>query len=115
MAEPDFSGGDVGPDLGLRQFTLLSTGEMFAPSQYYRFTQKKRRRLARQLSQKRLGRHTREKAPLRLARMDEKITNQAGRTRKSTLLKGCRSPSQTGDNTHWPFKQLQSSEYRRCY
>ena len=76
MAEPVFSGGAVGLDLGLRQFATLSTGETFAPPQYYRRAQKKRRRLAHQLSRKKLGSRNREKARLRLAGLDEKITNQ---------------------------------------
>ena len=76
IAEPAFSGGAVGLDLGIRQFATLSTGEMFAPSQYYRRAQRKRRRLARQFSRKKPGSHNREKARLRLARLDEKITNQ---------------------------------------
>jgi putative transposase len=76
MAEPVFAGGAVGLDLGLREFATLSTGEKFAPPQYYRKTQKNRRRLARQLSGKKLGSCNREKARLRLARLDEHIANQ---------------------------------------
>ncbi|MBC8336901.1 MAG: transposase [Anaerolineales bacterium] len=76
MATPIFAGGAVGLDLGLREFATLSTGEKIAPPQYYRKAQKKRRRLARQLSRKKLGGHNHEKARLRLARLDEKISNQ---------------------------------------
>jgi putative transposase len=76
MAAPEFAGGAVGLDLGLREFATLSTGEKFAPPQYYRKAQKKRRRLARHLSRKRLGSRNREKARLRLARLDEHIANQ---------------------------------------
>ena len=76
MAEPVFAGGAVGLDLGLREFATLSTGEKFAPPQYYRKAQKKRRRLARQLSRKKLGSRNREKARLRLARLDGHIADQ---------------------------------------
>ena len=76
MAAPVFTGGAVGLDLGLREFATLSTGEKIAPPQYYRQGQKKRRRLARQLSRKKLGSHNREKARLRLACLDERIANQ---------------------------------------
>jgi putative transposase len=76
IAEPVFAGGAVGLDLGLREFVTLSSGEKFAPPQYYRKAQKKRRRLARQLSRKKPGSRNREKARLRLARLDEHIANQ---------------------------------------
>jgi len=76
IAKPTFSGGAVGIDLGLRDFVTLSTGEKIAPPQYYRKAQKKRRRLARQLSRKKPGSRNREKAHLRLARLDERIANQ---------------------------------------
>ena len=76
MAAPVFTGGAVGLDLGLREFATLSTGETFAPPQYYRKAQKNRRRLARQLSGKKLGSRNREQARLRLARLDEQIANQ---------------------------------------
>ena len=76
MVTPIFAGEAVGLDLGLREFATLSTGEKIAPPQYYRKAQKKRRRLARQLSRKKLGGHNHEKARLRLARLDEKISNQ---------------------------------------
>ena len=76
IEEPAFVGGTVGIDLGLRDFVTLSTGEKITPPQYYRKAQKKRRRLARQLSRKKPGSRNREKARLRLARLDERIANQ---------------------------------------
>lgn len=76
MAASVFTGGALGLDLGLREFATLSTGQKITPPQYYRKAQKKRRRLARQLSRKKLGGHNHEKARLRLARLDEKISNQ---------------------------------------
>ena len=76
MAEPAFVGSAVGIDLGLRDFLTLSTGEKIGPPQYFRHAQHKRRRLARQLSRKKPGSRNREKARLRLARLDEYIANQ---------------------------------------
>jgi putative transposase len=76
ITEPIFVGGTVGIDLGLRDFAILSTGEKIAPPHYYRKAQKQRRRLARQLSRKKSGSRNREKARLRLARLDERIANQ---------------------------------------
>ena len=76
MEEPVITGGAVGLDLGLWEFATLSTGEKIAPPQYYRRAQKKRRRFARQLSRKKRGSRNREKARLRLARLDEEIANQ---------------------------------------
>lgn len=76
IQEPVFAGGAVGIDLGLRDFAVLSTGEKIEPPQYYRKAQKKRRRLARQLSRKKPGSRNREKARLRLARLDERVANQ---------------------------------------
>jgi len=76
MAEPELTGGSVGLDLGLREFATLSTGEKIAPPQSYRQAEKKRSRLARQLSRKQPGSRNRAKARLRLARLDEQIANQ---------------------------------------
>jgi putative transposase len=76
IAQPVFNGGAVGIDLGLRDFVTLSSGEKIAPPQYYRKAQQKRHRLARDLFRKKLGSRNREKARLRLARLDERIANQ---------------------------------------
>ncbi|MBC8508189.1 MAG: IS200/IS605 family element transposase accessory protein TnpB [Chloroflexi bacterium] len=76
LAEPVYCGNAIGLDLGLSEFAVLSTGEKIAPPQYYRRAQKKRRRLARQLSRKKPRSRNREKARLRLARLDEHIANQ---------------------------------------
>ena len=76
ITEPIFAGGTVGIDLGLRDFATLSSGEKIAPPQHYRKAQLKRGSLARQLSRKKPGSHNREKARVRLARLDERIANQ---------------------------------------
>ena len=76
IAEPAYAGGEVGIDLGVRDFVALDSGEKIETPKYYRKAQKQRRRLARQLSRKKPGSRNREKARLRLARLDERIANQ---------------------------------------
>jgi len=76
IAKPIFTGGAVGIDLGLRDFLTLSTGEKIEPPHYYRKAQRKRRRLARQLSRKKPGSRNRKKTRLRLACLDEHIAYQ---------------------------------------
>ena len=76
IAEPKRIGGRVGIDLGVRDFISLSTGEKVEVLQHYRKAERKRRRLARQLSRKKKGSHNREKARHRLACLDERIANQ---------------------------------------
>lgn len=76
IKEPVYKGGKIGLDLGLQDFVTLSTGEQVAPPKYYLKAQKKRRKLARQLSRKKPGSNNRDKARLRLARLDERIANQ---------------------------------------
>jgi putative transposase len=76
IAEPKRIGGRVGIDLGVRDFISLSTGEKVEVLQHYRKAERKRRRLARQLSRKKKGSRNREKARHRLACLDERIANQ---------------------------------------
>ena len=76
ITEPIFLGGTVGIDLGLRDFLTLSSGEKIAPPHYYRKAQLERGSLARQRSRKKPGSHNREKARVRLARLDERIADQ---------------------------------------
>jgi putative transposase len=76
IPEPERIGGRVGIDLGVRDFVSLSTGEKVETPQYYRKAERRRRRLARQLSRKKKGSRNREKARLRLACLDERIANQ---------------------------------------
>jgi putative transposase len=76
MNEAQFNGGEVGIDLGLSTFATTSSGEKVAPPKHYRKAQKKRKRLARQWSRKKKGSRNREKARIRLARLDEHIANQ---------------------------------------
>ena len=76
IPEPARIGGRVGIDLGVRDFVSLSTGEKIETPQYYRKAERRRRRLARQLSRKEVGSRNREKVRLRLACLDERIANQ---------------------------------------
>ena len=76
IPEPERVGGRVGIDLGVKDFGSLSTGEKVEMPQHYRKAERKRRRLARQLSRKKKGSRNREKARHRLACLDERIANQ---------------------------------------
>ena len=76
IPEPDRVGGRVGIDMGVRDLICLSTGKKVEMPQYYRKAERKRRRLARQLSRKKKGSRNREKARHRLACQDERIANQ---------------------------------------
>ena len=76
IEEPQRSGGCVGIDLGLTDYVTLSTGEKVKPPQSYRKALKRRNRLNKQLSRKKKGSANRNKARQRLARLDERISNQ---------------------------------------
>lgn len=68
--------GVVGVDLGLKHFAVLSTGEKIDHPQYLRRSERRLKRLQRQLSRKAKGSANREKARLRLARRAERVANQ---------------------------------------
>ena len=76
IPEPEQVGGLVGIDMGVRDFVSLSTGRKVEMPQDYRKAERKRRRLARQLSRKKKGSRNREKARHRLACLDERIADQ---------------------------------------
>jgi putative transposase len=67
---------EVGVDLGLKKFAILSTGETVENPKYYVRAQKKLVRLQRALSRKKKGSKNYEKARLKLSRQHEKVANQ---------------------------------------
>lgn len=67
---------EVGIDMGLKKFAILSTGEVIENPKYYIKAQKKLARLQRALSRKKKDSKNYEKARLKLARQHEKVTNQ---------------------------------------
>jgi len=67
---------DVGIDVGLTSFAVLSDGNRIKNPRHYRETEKKLSRLQRQLSRKKKGSHNRNKAKVKVARLCEKIRNR---------------------------------------
>lgn len=70
------STGQIGLDLGLKQFAIPSSGDPIENPKYFVKTQKKLAKLQRRLSKKKKGSKNREKARLKVARQHEKIANQ---------------------------------------
>jgi len=68
--------GEVGIDLGLTHFAILSDGRKEDHPQYYRKAQRKLKRMQRQHSKKLVGGRNREKSRVKLARQHEYVANQ---------------------------------------
>jgi putative transposase len=68
--------GQVGIDLGLKDFGVISNGEKVAHPKYFRVAEKKLKRLQRKLSRKQKGSKNRIKARLRVAKLHKYIANQ---------------------------------------
>ena len=66
----------VGIDLGIKSFVTTSDGQVFANHKYLAKSEKKLKRLQRQLSRKSRGSNNRKKSQIKVARMHEKIANQ---------------------------------------
>jgi len=68
--------GKVGIDLGLKDFAILSDGTKIENPKWLRKTEKRIRKMQRDLSRKQKGSKNYEKTKLRLAKLHEKIANQ---------------------------------------
>jgi putative transposase len=77
------SAGQVGIDLGLTHFAILSTGEKVAAPNVFRQNEKMLAKLQRRLAKKQKGSRNRAKAKLKVARIHAKIAD----TRKDFLHK----------------------------
>lgn len=66
----------VGIDLGVKNLVVTSDGEVFENHKHLAKSEKKLKRLQRQLSRKSRGSNNRKKAKIQVARMHEKIANQ---------------------------------------
>ena len=66
----------AGVDLGLKDFTVLSTGEKVSHPKWLQQSEKRLSRLQRGLSRKLKGSQNRAKTRLRVARLHEKVSNQ---------------------------------------
>lgn len=70
------TGAVVGVDLGIKELATTSDGGSYANSKRLYAQDKKLRRLSRKLSRKQKGSKNREKARVRLARLQETVANQ---------------------------------------
>lgn len=68
--------GEIGVDLGLKHFAVLSNGEKIEHPQYLRHSEQRLKQHQRQLSRKQKGSANWEKARLKLAREAEHVANQ---------------------------------------
>lgn len=66
----------VGVDLGLKDFTVLSTGEKVEHPKYLREAERRLKKLQRRLSRKKKGSANRDKARLLVARQHEHVARQ---------------------------------------
>lgn len=67
---------EIGIDLGIKEFAITSDGEMIENPKWLRKSEKKLKKLQKDLSRCKKGSKNREKCRVRLARQHEKITNQ---------------------------------------
>lgn len=73
---PTYQGGQIGIDLGLKDFVVTSDNDRYPAPKYLRQSERQLKRLQRKLSRTEQGSHGREKARLKVARQHEKIANQ---------------------------------------
>jgi putative transposase len=73
---PQPKNGEVGIDLGLKHFAILSDGQVIDNPRHLKKSEKKLKGLHRQLSRKVKGSNGRKKARLKLSRQYEKVSNQ---------------------------------------
>ena len=70
------SNNKVGIDLGIKDFAITSDGEVFENPKWLRKSEKRLKKLQRDLSRKKKGSKNRNKARLKVAKLHEKITNR---------------------------------------
>lgn len=67
---------EIGIDLGIKEFAITSDGEMIENPKYLRKSEKKLRKLQKDLTRCKKGSKNREKCRIKVARRHKKITNQ---------------------------------------
>lgn len=67
---------EIGIDLGIKEFAITSDGEMIENPKYLRNSERKLRKLQKDLSRCQKGSKNREKCRIKVAKQHEKITNQ---------------------------------------
>src|SRR5690606_30338164 len=76
IAEPVYQGGQIGLDLGLKDFAVTSDGQRFPNPKHLRQSERRLARYQRKLSKTQKGSNGRDKARLKVAKLHEKIANQ---------------------------------------
>lgn len=71
-----YTGHSVGVDLGVKDFAITSDGEVFENIHPFKNSERRIKKLHKQLSKKKKGSNNREKARIKLARAYERITAQ---------------------------------------
>ncbi|MCY6485542.1 IS200/IS605 family element RNA-guided endonuclease TnpB [Clostridium aestuarii] len=66
----------VGVDVGLKEFAITSNGDFFSNPKWLRKSEKRLKKLQKDLSRKQRGSNNRRKARLKVAKLHEKIANQ---------------------------------------
>ena len=66
----------IGVDLGIKEFAITSDGEMFSNPKWLNKSEKRLRKLQKDLSRKQKGSDNRRKDRLKVAKLHEKISNQ---------------------------------------
>ena len=74
--KPKKKGSQIGIDLGLKSFAVISDGERIDAPKYFRKSEKKSKRQQKLLSRKVKGSNRRNNARVKVARIHEKIVNQ---------------------------------------
>ena len=67
---------NTGIDLGIKEFAITSDGEMFSNPKWLKKSEKRLRKLQKDLSRKQKGSNNRRKDRLKVAKLHEKISNQ---------------------------------------
>ena len=67
---------EIGIDLGIKEFSIISDGEMIENPKYLRRSERRLRKLQKDLSRCQKGSKNREKCRIKVAKQHEKITNQ---------------------------------------
>lgn len=70
------SNNEIGIDLGIKEFVIISDGEMIKNPKYLRKSEQRLRKLQKDLSRCQKGSNNKEKCRIKVARQYEKISNQ---------------------------------------
>ncbi len=101
---------DVGIDVGLNSYAVLSDGTQIANPRFYRKSEKRLAHLQRGLSRKQKGSNNRDKARLKVARLHEHIQNQ----RTDFLHKSSRKIADSYDTVYVEDLKIRNMVKNHC-